>query len=228
MDFFETVVTRRSVRRFTTEPVADGVIDRALDAALLAPNSSNMQTWEFYWVKDPTKKQALVTACLKQAAARTAPELVVAVASPSHWPRQARAMRERVKAADGPEQVLKYYDKLMPLVYGLQLFAPFKWVAMNVAGLFRPTPRTPWSLQGRAEVCIKSCALACENFMLAITAQGYDSCPMEGFDEVRVKSLLGLPYTARVVMVMSAGKRSPGGIWGERIRLPREWAVKIV
>ena len=61
MNFFETVERRRSVRKYLKEPVPRPVMQKALDAALLAPNSSNLQPWEFYWVTQPEKKQQLVT-----------------------------------------------------------------------------------------------------------------------------------------------------------------------
>ena len=57
MDFFEVVAKRRSIRKFTDEPISDDMIAKALDAAVLAPNSSNVQTWNFYWVKSPDKKR---------------------------------------------------------------------------------------------------------------------------------------------------------------------------
>ena len=48
---------------------------------------------------------------------------------------------------------------------------------------------------------------ACENFMLALAAAGYDNCPLEGFDEPKVKRLFALTDEARVVMVIAAGRR---------------------
>ena len=33
----------------------------------------------------------------------------------------------------------------------------------------------------------KTCALAAQTFMLAMSNEGYDTCPMEGFDSRRVK-----------------------------------------
>ena len=72
-----------------------------------------------------------------------------------------------------------------------------------------------------SEVSIKSAALACQNFMIAIAAQKYDSCPMEGFDETRVKKLLNAPMCSRVVMVISVGERDQKGIWGEQFRVPK-------
>ena len=59
MDFFELVNKRRSVRKFKDEKVPKEVITKSLDAALLAPNSSNLQPWEFYWVRTAEKKKKL-------------------------------------------------------------------------------------------------------------------------------------------------------------------------
>ena len=36
----------------------------------------------------------------------------------------------------------------------------------------------------------KSVGLAAQTFMLSIAAEGYDSCPMEGFDSKKLKSFL--------------------------------------
>ena len=58
--------------------------------------------------------------------------------------------------------------------------------------------------------------------MLAMRAEGYDTCPMEGMDSRRVKKLLGLPRRAEVCMVVSAGKRTAKGVYGERFRFARE------
>jgi nitroreductase len=225
MDFFEAVRARRSVRRYTSKAVPVEVMERAIDAALLAPNSSNMQTWGFYWVQSPERKQALVRACLSQGAARTAQELLVVTAEPSRWKRNQKEMLRVLREANAPSFVFDYYGKLIPFLYGFQLLAPLKWLLFNLVGLFRPLSRRPWSLRDRAEVSIKSAALACENFMLAVAAQGFHTCPMEGFDEARVKRILSLPWSARVVMVISVGEADPSGIWGPQLRFDRSWFV---
>ncbi|HMY82392.1 MAG TPA: nitroreductase family protein, partial [Agitococcus sp.] len=47
VDNFRKVVTsRRSVRKFTTKPIPQQVLDDCLDMALLAPCSSGLQQWE--------------------------------------------------------------------------------------------------------------------------------------------------------------------------------------
>ena len=59
MDFFDLVNKRRSVRKFSNEKVPKEVILKSLKAALLAANSSNLQPWEFYWVRDNNKKKTI-------------------------------------------------------------------------------------------------------------------------------------------------------------------------
>jgi nitroreductase len=43
---------------------------------------------------------------------------------------------------------------------------------------------------------------------------------MEGFDAVRVKKALNLPSGAEINMIISVGKGTQDGVWGERFRLP--------
>lgn len=231
MDFFQAVEKRRSVRKYSAEEVPPSVIERALQAAVLAPNSSNTQTWDFYWVRTPEKKQRLVEACLSQSAAREAKELIVVTANPRLWRRSRGPLIKYVRSISAPKQVILYYEKIVPFMYmgGLfNIFAPFKWLIANITGLFRPIPRGPYTNRDAAEVAIKSAALACENFVLAISAQGFDTCMMEGFDECRVRKLLKLSCGQRVVMVISVGRGVEKGIWGPQFRLPIEQVVHEV
>ena len=227
MDFFEAVKYRRSIRQYTTRPVPAEVIEKALNAAVLAPNSSNMQTWRIYWVHSEEKRKELASACMSQGAAATAQELVVFVADPSTWKISQKAILQSLGPGT-PVAAKNYYQKLMPFLYSWRLLAPFKWLAFNIVGIWRPMPRHPWSSRDIQEVCIKSAALAAENFMLAIAAQSFDTCPMEGFDECRVKKLLGLGWRARVVMVVSVGERHPKGLWGDQFRLSSEITIQKI
>jgi len=232
MNVSEAIESRRSVRKFLKEGVPEIVIRKALHEALLAPNSSNMQPWEFYWVRSPEKKAALVTACFSQPAAKTAAELLVAVARRDTWRRNNRLMKEALsKLGKVPPSATEYYDKIVPLMYN-QGFMGWRGklfgLAMFFAGFFKPVPRGPFGLQALEEVLIKTTALACENFMLSIVAQGYDTCPMEGLDEARVKKVLGLKCGARVVMGLAVGRRDPTGIYSGRIRFDEKLFVHEV
>jgi hypothetical protein len=55
-----------------------------------------------------------------------------------------------------------------------------------------------------------------------------DKCPMEGYDSKRVKKILELSSKAQIVMIIGAGKRAEGGVYGPRIRFPRENFVKTI
>src|ERR1035437_8447104 len=109
MDFFEAISKRRSIRRYTDETVPDEVIHKALDAAILAPNSSNTQTWDFHWVKSDDKKKKLIEYCLAQSAARTAKHLLVVTADPANWKRSHKPLINWVESVKAPKQVILYY-----------------------------------------------------------------------------------------------------------------------
>lgn len=228
MEFFEAVATRRSIRKFTEAPVPEEVVRKALEAAVLAPNSSNLQTWDFYWVRSPGAKAELVKNCLNQSAARTAAELVVITADPQRWKRSNPELIAFAARVNAPSLVKLYYSKLIPATYRvglLQCFVPFKWLATTFVGFVRPMGRGPHSTRDLQEVAIKSAALASENFVLALASQGVATCMMEGFDEWRVRKQLNLPRSTRIVMVVALGYSQPKGTWGERFRIPLEQVV---
>lgn len=227
-NFFQAVANRRSVRRYTEKKVPPDVVNRALDSAVLAPNSSNLQLWQFYWVRSPELKSKLAHFCLDQGAARTAAELVVVAADRGLWKKHRDALMKNYQPGTAPSIVKVYYEKLIPFLYGWHLLTPYKFLLTTIIGFFRPISRHPYSASDLDEIGIKSAALGAENFMLAISAQGFDTCPMEGFDEWRVKKLLKLSCTSRIAMVISIGERDPKGVWGDRFRVPRDWVIHEV
>lgn len=231
MDFFEAVEKRRSIRKFAPDAVPEAVMRRAFEAAVRAPNSSNTQTWNFHWVRTPEKKARLAEICLNQSAARTAQELVVVSADPRLWKRSHAGLLKWIDEANAPKPVHLYYKTLIPSLYRtgpFNLFAPLKWLLFTVAGLARPMQRGPTTKAGLREVAVKSAALAAENFVLAITAQGYSTCMMEGFDAWRLRSLLGLPFSERVLMVVAIGREGERATWGPQMRLPVEQVVREI
>lgn len=226
-EFRKVVASRRSVRVYRPDPIPEDVVEKCLDMALLAPNSSNLQPWEFHWVRSPEPREKLVRACLGQPAASTAPVLIVCVARTGTWRRNSRWMLDLFAKTTPPppKPAVDYYRKLMPFVQTVgpfSILAPFKWLLLNGVGLFRPMPRSPISNADLKLWAHKSTALACENLMLAFRAAGFDSCPMEGFDSARVGRLLNLPRDASVVMVISAGRRDEKSIYGPQLRFDRK------
>lgn len=233
MTLQEILEHRRAVRKYDPQQKPDDErVRECLRLATLAPTSSNMQLWEAYHVTSGDKLKALATACLGQGSARSAQQIVVFVTRQDKYREHAR---EVLKAnidevnmnspEDKKDHRIKlqktYYAKLMPFMYArfFGLLGLFRKLFMQFAGLFRPVTRQVTE----ADMCAvvhKSCALAAQTFMLAMSEQGYDTCPLEGFDSLRVKKALGLPHDCGINMVITCGVRVPEGVRGERFRLP--------
>ena len=235
-EFQAIIDRRRSNRRFDPlVEVPDEVIKRSIERAILSPNSSNMQLWEFYWIKNEEERKKYEALCLGQSAAKTAKQIVVFVTRKDLWPQRAKWNYDRLKAGIKGEpsklekRGLDYYGKLMPFVYRdlFGIFGFFKFILSWLIGLFKPTYRQLRNSDMRI-VAHKTCALAAENFMLSMAAEGYDTCPMEGSDTWRVKKLLNLPRGAEINMIVSCGIRKPEGVYGERFRIPFEEVYKEV
>jgi len=52
MDAMQAILTRRSIRRYTSDPVPPGQVDRLLTAAMAAPSAGNQQPWHFVVIRD--------------------------------------------------------------------------------------------------------------------------------------------------------------------------------
>jgi 5,6-dimethylbenzimidazole synthase len=64
-EFLELVKTRRSVRRYKTDPIPDGYVEKVIEAARWAPSGANGQPWEFIVVKDAATKLKIAEAHAK-------------------------------------------------------------------------------------------------------------------------------------------------------------------
>jgi len=227
--FHSIVAGRRSVRDFLPEPVPQEVLDRCLDSALLAPSSSDLQHWEFVIIRDPEVRARANRICFEQRGCKSAPLLVAVVAHRDTWQRTCRHILETFKARGIlRKSQTRYWKVLIPLIYSsgpFGLFGLAKGLVSRTISLLRPAH----NFYTRADVRVmahKSTALAAATFMLALRAEGYDSCPMEGFDPWRARRLLKLSRGAEVNMFLAIGKRGPKAIWWERILVPRAWVVR--
>ena len=235
-EFQEIINYRRSNRVFDANtPVPEEVMQKSLERAVLSPNSSNMQLWEFYWIKSDEELKTFIPLCLNQQAARTAKQMVVFVTRKDKWRQRANWNLEKIKSTivGEPNKLQKkgtdYYGKVMPLLYmndGFGIMSTIRRSISFFAGLRKPFFRTGGVANQRIMVH-KSCALAAQTFMLSIAAEGFHSCPMEGFDEYRVKRALKLPRGAEINMIISVGKGTEEGIWGPRFRVPNDEVIFI-
>lgn len=87
MELYETLESRRSVRKYKTDQVSEDVLKKILEAARIAPSWSNLQCWRFIVVRDPEAKKELAASMpdnnpAKKAVGETAPVVVVLCADP--------------------------------------------------------------------------------------------------------------------------------------------------
>lgn len=103
MSNIDIIFARRSIRRYTDEPVTEEQIRTLLEAGMAAPSASNRQPWHFVVVTDRATLQALADAhpygkMLAEAA------LAIAVCadptlSPTYWQQDCSAATENILIA---------------------------------------------------------------------------------------------------------------------------------
>lgn len=170
--FEEIVQKRRSVRIYDESiPLPEEIVKRNLELATLAPNSSNLQLWQFYRIHSKEAKNQIAEYCLGQPAAKTANELVVFVTRKDLWKQRAdfnlkKVERtfskmgidvEKAKSTKDAGNVLKgisndqvsrlksvqqYYGKLIPQLYQGDSLGIFGTIKRIVVHLFM-APKKP-------------------------------------------------------------------------------------
>jgi len=59
LETYETIMSRRSIRKYKTTPIDDKILERVLEAARWAPSWANTQCWRFIVVRDTDIKNKL-------------------------------------------------------------------------------------------------------------------------------------------------------------------------
>jgi len=226
----EAIEYRRSIRKFDPEKELDvNVVKKCLINATLAPNSSNLQLWEFYHITDKNLLSKISESCFGQPAAKTAKQIVVTVVRKDLWKNRANDnlnfFKSKKDSLSDKEFKLtqKYYKKVIPFVYKdfLGILSLSKYLFAFIVGFFRVMYRQLKRSDTRI-VAHKSAALASQNFMISMAGFSYDTCPMEGFDSIKIKRILNLNSKSEINMIIGCGIRLEEGVYGERFRIPFE------
>lgn len=229
----DAIKYRRSVRIFKSEAIDYQKVKACIQLATLAPTSSNMQLWEFYHVVTPETIQEIAQASFNQNAAKTAQQIVVVVTRKDLWRTRMQSNIDYLKNLFGNKNeteyskrekfALNYYQRIIPTLYFdfFGIIGLIKFLVFQVIGIFKPIYRQARQSDMRI-VAQKSAGLAAQNFMISMAAINYDTCPMEGFDSLRIKKILHLPAGAEINMILGCGIREEQGVYGERFRIPFE------
>ena len=78
----DIIRTRRSVRKYKSDPIPEEVMERVMEAVRLAPSGKNGQPWKFIIVQDQEMKEKLAVASRGQKFMAGAPVVVAACGFP--------------------------------------------------------------------------------------------------------------------------------------------------
>jgi nitroreductase len=82
MDYFTVIDTRRSMRKYTDEPIEEEKLQKILESANKAPSAGNLQGYEIYIVRTIEQRKALVKAAWDQEFLAEAPVVLIFCANP--------------------------------------------------------------------------------------------------------------------------------------------------
>lgn len=105
MDTLDIILTRRSIRSFTPQPVDPQLVDQILQAAMSAPSACNQQPWHFVVITDRKALDA-IPAIHPNAGMATHAALAILVCAdpliqtcPGYWPQDCAAATENLLLA---------------------------------------------------------------------------------------------------------------------------------
>jgi 5,6-dimethylbenzimidazole synthase len=122
----ELFLWRRDVRRFRTDPLADGALERLIETACFAPSVGLSQPWRFVVVDDPTRRKFIIDnfeACNRQATAS--------------YPADRAAAYAALKLAglrEAPHHMAVFADEDRPLGHGLGRMTMPEMLRYSVVG----------------------------------------------------------------------------------------------
>ena len=135
----------------------------------------------FFTGLDLKKKNKIVESCFSQNA-QTAKEIIVAVSRIDTWKRNKNLLVNFYQSKGNTLPIInKYYNKLIPLIYTydrlgiLTFLRRIAFIFINILGIFKPVMRGPISKRDRLDMATKTTALACQNLMMTLVSEGFDS-----------------------------------------------------
>ena len=123
-----TMLTHRSVRAYTDQPLPDNALELMIAAAQSASTSSNLQTWSVVAVTDPASKDRLSQYAGNQAWVRNCPVFLV-------WLADLARMESLGQKRAVPTESLNYIEMLLMATIDAALAAQNAAVAAESLGL---------------------------------------------------------------------------------------------
>jgi nitroreductase len=213
----QSIKERRATNSFEDVPIPDADLEKIIRAGLEAPSGYNLQPWRFVVVRDRERKKKLRAAAFGQSKVEEASAVVVACGDPQGW-----------KDGDLEEMIRLARE------HGFGGDAEHEMARRNITNFLGGTPGKAGGVEPTFDLWAnRHTMIAYTTMMWAAETLGYDTAPMEGFLEDKVKELLKIPQRVRVVALLAIGRRKgPDSPYGGRFDPSRtvfaeEWSKKI-
>ena len=177
----QAIQERRATPSFDGSPIPPEDLRQILDAGLHAPSGYNMQPWRFIVVQSPEQKKKLRAASYNQGKVEEASAVIVACGDADGWRKDLDLMLELGRKGGMPESYAAQAQVSVP----------------NYLSSFNTTQMQGW--------LNKMVMLAFAHMMLMAEVMGYDTAPMEGFEQDKVHEALRLPLSYWVVALLAVG-----------------------
>lgn len=177
----EAIETRRATPSFDGSPMPADDLEQILRAGLDAPSGYNMQPWRFVVVQSAEQRKRLRAASYNQAKIEEASVVIVACGDMDGWRQDLHTMLEMGRAGGMPES------------YAAQA----QTSVSSYMSSFTPDQMKLW--------LTKQVTLAFTHMLLMAEVLGYDTAPMEGFEQEKVHETLRLPLSYWVVAQLCIG-----------------------
>ncbi len=177
----DVIRERRATPSFDGTPIPADDLRQILDAGLHAPSGYNVQPWRFVVVQAPEQKKRLRAASFNQAKVEEASAVIVACGDSDGWRK------------DFDQVIAQGLEGGMPESYAAQA----KSSVSNYLSSFTTDQMHGW--------LNKHVMIATTTMMLMAETLGYDTAPMEGFEQDKVHEVLLLPLCYWVVALLAIG-----------------------
>ncbi len=186
----EALRERRATKSFESTPIPEDDLKKIVQAGLESPSGYNLQPWRFVVVRDAQQRKRLREAAMGQPKVEEAPVVIVACGDPQGW-----------KKGDLEEMLRMGNQRGFPE-------AGNEGARKAVTGLLSGAGGEAGGISGNTHVWVnRHVMIAYTTMMWMAECLGYDTAPMEGFWEDKVKQVLNIPNEVRVVALLAVGKR---------------------
>jgi nitroreductase len=177
----QAIRERRATPSFDGEPIPAEDLRQILEAGLHAPSGYNLQPWRFIVVQHPEQRRRLRAASYNQAKVEEASAVIVACGDRDGWRKDLDEMLRLGRAGGMPESYAAQAAASVPAY--LSSFTDDQMIGwLNKQVMFAFT-----------------------TMMWMAESMGYDTAPLEGFEQKKVCETLKLPISYWVVALLAVG-----------------------